>query len=97
MRKAGKASGQAFTEAMGQNFASERDLDTFLDYRFKSLGCEEAAYVPVIAGGKVRYTCGSLKSIAKQLHRTLCKYITSVTTLNCSKWHASFPNRMTNF
>lgn len=53
MRKAGAASGRAFTEAMGQCFHTERDLDTFLDYRFKSLGCEEAAYVPVIAGGEV--------------------------------------------
>ena len=53
MGKAGKASGQAFTEAMGQHFRTERDLDTFLEYRFKSFGCEESAYVPVIAGGKV--------------------------------------------
>lgn len=54
MKKAGDASGTAFTQAMGHQFETEKELDAFLDYGFKSLGCEEAAYVPVIAGGEVR-------------------------------------------
>lgn len=54
MRKAGQASGRAFTEAMRQQWDTERDLETFLDYKFKANGCEEAAYVPVVAGGEVR-------------------------------------------
>lgn len=53
MRKAGKASGRAFTEAMRQTWKSEKDLAAFLDYQFKSNGCDCSAYVPVIAGGEV--------------------------------------------
>ena len=53
MRKAGKISGRAFTEAMRQEFTSEKDLWTFLDYQFKINGCDGSAYVPVVAGGQV--------------------------------------------
>lgn len=52
MRKAGQISGRAITDAMRQSFSGEKDLDTFLDYRFKQNGLEGPAYVPVIAGGK---------------------------------------------
>ncbi|KAL8940848.1 MAG: hypothetical protein Q9216_002600 [Gyalolechia sp. 2 TL-2023] len=52
MRKAGKASGRAFTEAMRQAWTTEKDLNAFLEYTFKRNGCETSAYVPVIAGGK---------------------------------------------
>ncbi|KAF2091772.1 hypothetical protein K490DRAFT_30835 [Saccharata proteae CBS 121410] len=52
MRKAGQASARAFSEAMGRRFETERELNTFLDYRFRSLGCDGIAYVPVIAGGQ---------------------------------------------
>ena len=52
MRKAGQASGRAFTDAMRQHFTTERELDTFLDYKFRMNGCEESAYVPVVAGGR---------------------------------------------
>jgi intermediate cleaving peptidase 55 len=52
MRKAGKISGRAFTNAMRQQFTKEKDLGAFLDYQFKIGGCEASAYVPVIAGGK---------------------------------------------
>lgn len=51
MRKAGQHSGRAFTDAMRQTFACEKDLDSFLDYWFKQDGCDGPAYVPVIAGG----------------------------------------------
>ena len=53
LRKAGQASGRAFTNAMRQSFTTERDLDTFLDYEFRMNGCDESAYVPVVAGGMV--------------------------------------------
>lgn len=54
MRRAGQASGRAFTEAMRHQWSTERDLETFLEYKFKTNGCEESAYVPVVAGGEVR-------------------------------------------
>ncbi|KAI9772374.1 MAG: hypothetical protein M1835_006278 [Candelina submexicana] len=51
MRLAGKASGRAFTLAMGQNFTKEKHLAAFLDYQFRMYGCDTNAYVPVVAGG----------------------------------------------
>lgn len=52
MRRAGQASGRAFTEAMRQAWTREKDLAAFLDYRFKGNGCDTSAYVPVVAGGQ---------------------------------------------
>ncbi|KAI4211542.1 MAG: hypothetical protein LQ351_005718 [Letrouitia transgressa] len=52
MRRAGQASGRAFTEAMRQAWTSEKDLASFLEYRFKRHGCDGSAYVPVVAGGR---------------------------------------------
>lgn len=52
MRFAGKASGRAFTNAMRRHFTKEKDLGAYLDYEFKMGGCDNAAYVPVIAGGQ---------------------------------------------
>lgn len=56
MRRAGKASGRAFTEAMGQHWTTEKDLTAFLEYMFKRNGCDNSAYVPVVAGRKVSQT-----------------------------------------
>lgn len=53
LRRAGQASGQAFTEAMKKNFRSEKELETYIEYMFKFNGCEQSAYVPVVAGGDV--------------------------------------------
>ncbi|KAI4236616.1 MAG: hypothetical protein LQ352_007987, partial [Teloschistes flavicans] len=75
MRKAGQASGRAFTEAMRQAWILEKDLTAYLEYMFKRKGCETSAYVPVVAGGKVlalvrnsgrRYT--DLEQNASQIH-----------------------------
>ncbi|CAD6503580.1 BgTH12-03240 [Blumeria graminis f. sp. triticale] len=52
MRSAGKASGQAFTNAMRLHWTKEKDLRAFLDYEFKINGCDNTAYVPVVAGGQ---------------------------------------------
>lgn len=52
MRKAGQASGRAITEAMRNSFTGEKDLGAFLEYRFKTQGCDGPAYIPVIAGGE---------------------------------------------
>ncbi|KAI9826620.1 MAG: hypothetical protein M1832_006216 [Thelocarpon impressellum] len=52
MRKAGQASGRAFTEAMRRSFTKEKDLAAFLDYSFKTGGCDNTAYVPVVANGE---------------------------------------------
>ncbi|MCJ1478419.1 hypothetical protein MMC13_007099 [Lambiella insularis] len=52
MRKAGQASGRAFTEAMRQTWTREKDLGNYLEYEFRKRKCDGAAYVPVIAGGK---------------------------------------------
>ena len=51
MRRAGRASGRAFTEAMRHNFTREKHLDAFLGYQFKINGCDRAAFEPVAAGG----------------------------------------------
>ncbi|RCI09970.1 hypothetical protein L249_8638 [Ophiocordyceps polyrhachis-furcata BCC 54312] len=51
MRKAGRASGRAITDAMRKAWTGERDLHAFLDYQFIVNGCEGTAYIPVIAGG----------------------------------------------
>ena len=53
MRQAGRASGRAFTKAMRQAWLSEKDLATFLEYKFRRNGCDASAYVPVVAGGQV--------------------------------------------
>ncbi|EHK99013.1 putative Uncharacterized peptidase C12B10.05 [Glarea lozoyensis 74030] len=37
---------------MRQQFTKEKDLGAFMDYNFKTGGCETSAYIPVIAGGK---------------------------------------------
>jgi intermediate cleaving peptidase 55 len=54
MRKAGQISGRAITAAMCQIWNSENDLHAYLQYQFTFNGCKGEAYVPVIAGGKVR-------------------------------------------
>lgn len=54
MRKAGQMSGRVFTEAMSQTWTCEKDLGAFFDYRFQRRGCDGPAYIPVVAGGKVR-------------------------------------------
>jgi len=53
MRKAGQASGRAFTDIMRQTWTKEKDLCNALEYGFKTRGCDGSAYVPVVAGGKV--------------------------------------------
>ncbi|PGH11153.1 hypothetical protein AJ80_07255 [Polytolypa hystricis UAMH7299] len=52
MRKAGQASGRAFTEAMRHGFTREKDLYSFLSYQFEVKGCDTSAFVPVVAGGR---------------------------------------------
>ena len=52
MRRAGKASGRAFTSAMRQAWTREKDLTAFLEYKFRRNGCDTSAYVPVVAGGQ---------------------------------------------
>jgi intermediate cleaving peptidase 55 len=52
MRKAGRASGRAHTDAMRRAWTQERQLDAYLRYRFISHGCESSAFEPVVAGGK---------------------------------------------
>ncbi|PHH74003.1 hypothetical protein CDD80_3424 [Ophiocordyceps camponoti-rufipedis] len=51
MRRAGRASGRALTNAMRTAWDSERHLHAFLDYQFVTNGCDGTAYVPVVAGG----------------------------------------------
>ncbi len=51
MRKAGRASGRAFTSAMRHHFTQESHLDAHLTYQFKLNGCSRTAFEPVSAGG----------------------------------------------
>ena len=52
MRRAGKASGRAHTDAMRRAWTREKSLDAFLRHRFIDHGCETSAFEPVVAGGK---------------------------------------------
>lgn len=52
MRKAGQASARTFTHAMQNDFSTERELHAHMDFGFKMMGCDNIAYIPVVAGGK---------------------------------------------
>ena len=49
---------------MRQTWTQEKDLAGFMDYRFRTQGCESSAYVPVVAGGTnaniIHYTANNL-------------------------------------
>ena len=64
MRKAGQASGRAYTDAMRQGWMKEKDLAAYLDYQFRMRGCDCSAYIPVVAGGQVRFTFFYLAAVA---------------------------------
>lgn len=51
MRRAGRVSGRAITDAMRRPWAGEKDLQSFLEWGFRQDGCDGPAYVPVVAGG----------------------------------------------
>ena len=84
MRKAGQASGRAFTETMRQSWTKEKDLGAFLEYRFKAQGCDGSAYVPVIAGGKVRGLPFQTTDNSTNSSRTRSASTTSATTTSSS-------------
>lgn len=52
MRKAGQASGRAYTDAMRRAWEKEKGLAAYLDYQFRRRGCDCSAYIPVVAGGQ---------------------------------------------
>ncbi|KAK4948111.1 aminopeptidase [Elasticomyces elasticus] len=52
LRRAGKASGRAHTDAMRKAWTREKELDAYLRYRFVANGCDTTAFEPVVAGGK---------------------------------------------
>ncbi|KAJ9151037.1 Aminopeptidase-like protein [Coniochaeta hoffmannii] len=51
MRRAGRATGRAFTAAMRRPWPTEKSLAAFLDHEFVVQGADGQAYVPVVAGG----------------------------------------------
>lgn len=51
MRRAGQATGRAFTAAMRRPWDTEKALAAFLDHEFVTQGADGQAYVPVVAGG----------------------------------------------
>ena len=73
MRKAGRFSGNTFTDLMSMKTKSESDVATILEYRLRMQGCDRSAYVPVIAGGEVccqRRSC--VLDVAKFNQNALC-------------------------
>lgn len=52
MRRAGRDSGRALTNAMRQPWRYEKDLAAFLDYEYQRAGLDGPAYIPVVAGGR---------------------------------------------
>jgi intermediate cleaving peptidase 55 len=59
MRQAGRISGNAFNEVIRRNLQREMDIEATLEWLFRMGGCEKAAYVPVVAGGKVPHHQGT--------------------------------------
>jgi intermediate cleaving peptidase 55 len=53
IREAGRISGKAFNEVIRRAQTKEKDIEATLEWLFRLGGCERAAYVPVVAGGKV--------------------------------------------
>lgn len=51
MRIAAELSSAVYNKAYATSFSSEAQLQAFLDYEFRMHGCEESAYLPVVAGG----------------------------------------------
>lgn len=70
LRRVGQASGRAFTESMRQTFSKEKDLTAFLEYNFKRNGCDNSAFVPVVAGGSVSHLLGRYWYRATNVCRT---------------------------
>jgi len=53
MREAGRISGNAINEVIRRGLLSEKEIEATLDWLFRMGGCDESAYVPVVAGGQV--------------------------------------------
>ena len=53
MRTAGRISGRAISKAMARSFQTEKELAAWIGYQFTMGGCDDIAYVPVVAGGEV--------------------------------------------
>lgn len=51
MRRAGQISGRSYNAAISKRFRNERTLQSFLEHKFISSGCEKSAYIPVVATG----------------------------------------------
>lgn len=51
LRIAAELSSAAYNKAYATGFRTEGQLQAFLDYEFRMAGCEESAYLPVVAGG----------------------------------------------
>ena len=75
MRKAGQASGRAFTDAMRRAWTKEKDLAAYMEYKFRTNTCDGSAYIPVVAGGEVRsalaWTVNMLLTPAERQHNPL--------------------------
>lgn len=52
----------------------EKDLNAFLEYSFKTNGCDTSAYVPVIAGGKV--------GILHKIYHTYANYLQNASQIH---------------
>ena len=57
LRRVGRASGRAFQKTMRRQWTRERGLSAFIQKEFVHAGCGGSAYVPVVAGGKVKSSC----------------------------------------
>jgi Xaa-Pro aminopeptidase len=81
MRRLGQAAGRAFTESMRQDFTREKDLYSFLEYQFKVNGCDGNAFVPVVAGGQVKFPTFSFAGFDTDRPRMLWLFITPEMTM----------------
>lgn len=55
MRYAGQQAGRAHTNAMRKEWQDEKKLAVFLRSEMMGERCEDEAYIPVVAGGRVSY------------------------------------------
>ena len=52
LRHVGRLSGRAYTSTMRRRWTSERTLANELEHTFRLNGCENSAYIPVVAAGR---------------------------------------------
>ena len=86
MRRIGQATGRTFQGVMSRDWKYESEIEAWMEYDFRKRGMDGSAYVPVVAGGRVRVWISHFEEAAWLADifswvRTHKAYTTRVTTL----------------